>query len=83
VRVIPEGQGGGANAAAGIPSATIIVAALEDGPLKGRSVEAEIVEGRPRKTIDVPAGDGTSCRYCLADWVQTGRRAVYTFLYRV
>jgi alkylhydroperoxidase family enzyme len=65
------------------PTATMIVAALEDGPLKGRSVEAEIVEGRPRKTIDVPAGDGTTCRYCLADWVQTGRRAVYTFLYRV
>ena len=47
------------------------------------SVEAAIVEGRPRKTIDVPADDGTTCRYCLADWVQTGRCAVYTFLYRV
>jgi hypothetical protein len=44
------------------PPATTIVAELEDGPLKGRSVEAEIVEGRPRKTIDVPAGDGTICR---------------------
>jgi hypothetical protein len=65
------------------PSATMIVAELADGPLKGRNVEAEIVEGRPRKTIDVPAGDRTTCRYCLADWVQTGRRAVYTFLYRV
>ena len=65
------------------PPATKIVAALEDGPLKGTSVEAEIVEGRPRKTIDVPTGDGTTCRYCLADWVQAGRRAVYTFLYRV
>ena len=65
------------------PHPTTVVAALEDGPLKGRTVEAEIVEGRPGKTIDVPAGDGTICRYCLADWVQTGPRAVYTFLYRV
>jgi hypothetical protein len=65
------------------PPTTMVAAELEDGPLKGRSVEAPIVEGRPRKTIDVPADDGTTCRYCLADWVQTGRRAVYTFLYRL
>jgi hypothetical protein len=65
------------------PPARTIVAALEDGPLKGTTVEAEIVEGRPRKTIDVPVEDGTVCRYCLADWVQAGPRAVYTFLYRV
>jgi hypothetical protein len=50
--------------------------------MKGTSVEAAIVEGRPPKTIDVPGG-GITCRYCLADWVQTGRYAVYTFLYRV
>ena len=60
-----------------------ITAALEDGPLGGRSIEAEVVEGRPPKTIDVPADDGSTCRYCLADWVQTGRSAVYAFLYRV
>jgi hypothetical protein len=65
------------------PHATTVIAALEDGPLKGSTFEAEIVEGRPRKTIDVPAGDGTIYRYCLADWVQTGPRAVYTFLYGV
>jgi uncharacterized Zn-finger protein len=65
------------------PPTTMIAVELEDGPLKGMSVEAPIVEGRPRKTIDVPADDGTTCRYCLADWVQTGRGAVYTFLYRV
>jgi hypothetical protein len=35
------------------------------------------------KTIDVHADDGSTCRYCLADWVQTGPSAVYTFLYRV
>jgi hypothetical protein len=56
---------------------------LEDGPLEGSSIETEGVEGRPPKTIDVPADDGTTCRYCLADWVQGGRSAVYTFLYRV
>jgi hypothetical protein len=60
-----------------------VTARLVDGPLEGSSVEAEVVEGRPPKTIDVPAGDGTTCRYCLAGWVQSGRSAAYTFLYRV
>jgi len=31
----------------------------------------------------VPADDGTVCRYCLADWMQSGSSALYTFLYRV
>jgi hypothetical protein len=31
----------------------------------------------------VPTDDGTTCRYCLAGWVQSGPSAVYTFLYRV
>jgi hypothetical protein len=60
-----------------------ITAALDDGPLRGRRIEAEIVEGRPPSTVDVPADDGTTCRYCLAEWVQSGPSAVYTFLYRV
>jgi len=60
-----------------------ITAMLDDGPLKGTSIEAEVVEGRPPKIIDVPADHGGTCRYCLADWVQTGPSAVYTFLYRV
>jgi hypothetical protein len=60
-----------------------ITAMLEDGPLGGSSIVAEVVEGRPPKTIDVPAGDGSTCRYCLADWAQSGRSANYTFLYRV
>lgn len=60
-----------------------ITATFKDGPLKGSSIEAEIVEGRPPKTIDAPADDGRTCRYCLAGWVQSGRSAVYTFLYRV
>ena len=60
-----------------------ITATFKDGPLKGSRIEAEIVEGRPPKTIDAPAHDGRTCRYCLAGWVQSGRSAVYTFLYRV
>ena len=64
-------------------SGPTITATFTDGPLKGSSVEAESVEGRPRKTIDVVADDGSTCRYCLADWVQSGGSAMYTFLYRV
>jgi hypothetical protein len=60
-----------------------ITAMLEDGPLQGSSIEAEVIEGRPPKTIDAPAEDGGTCRYCLAGWVQSGRSAAYTFLYRV
>ena len=60
-----------------------ITAAFKDGPLEGNSIEADVVEGRPPKTIDVPADDGSTLRYCLADWGQGGRSALYTFLYRV
>ena len=60
-----------------------ITAVLERGPLVGRRIEVDVVEGRPPKTIDVPADDGGRCRYCLADWVQAGSSAIYTFLYRV
>lgn len=60
-----------------------ITATLEDGPLKGSSIEAGVVEGRPPKTIDVPTEDGKTCRYCLEGWVQSGRSAAYTFLYQV
>jgi hypothetical protein len=60
-----------------------ITAVLQDGPLQGRRLETELVEARPPKTLDVPADDGTTCRYCLAEWMQTGPSAVYTFLYRV
>jgi hypothetical protein len=61
----------------------MIVALLEDGPLAGRRVEAEVVEGRPPKTLDLVADDGSTCRYCLAEWAQGGPSAVYTFLYLV
>jgi hypothetical protein len=60
-----------------------IIAVLEGGPLAGRRLEAEVVEGRPPKTIDVEADDGSTCRYGLAEWAQAGPSAVYTFLYAV
>jgi hypothetical protein len=60
-----------------------ITAVLDDGPLRGRRIETHAVEGRPPSTVDVPAADGSTCRYCLADWAQSGPSAVYTFLYRV
>ena len=64
-------------------SAPTITAKLDDGPLNGRRVDAEVVQGRPPATVDVPADDGTTCRYCLAEWSQGGPSAVYSFLYRV
>lgn len=70
-------------AAANAEIGPMVTARLQDGPLEGSSIEAEVIEGRPPKTIDVRAGDGTTCRYCLAGWVQSGRSAVYAFLYRV
>jgi hypothetical protein len=63
--------------------APTMVAELGDGPLEGRRVDAEVVEGRPPKTIEVEAGDGGTCRYCLAEWNQAGGTAEYSFLYRV
>jgi hypothetical protein len=60
-----------------------VTATFKDGPLQGSSVDAEVIEGRPPKTMDVPADDGSTYRYCLEGWVQSGRSAEYTFLYRV
>jgi len=60
-----------------------VIAELEDGPLAGRHIDVDFVEGRPPKTLDVAADDGTTCRYCLAEWAQAGPSAVYTFLYTV
>ncbi len=60
-----------------------ISAMFKDGPLAGRSIEAEVLEGRPPKTLDAPADDGSTCRYCLEGWVQSGRSAMYTVLYRI
>jgi len=60
-----------------------ITAVLKRGPMAGRRIGVDIVEGRPPKTIDLRADDGSECRYYLADWVQTGPSATYTFLYGV
>jgi hypothetical protein len=60
-----------------------ITAVLDDGPLQGIRIEAQVVEGRPPSTVDVPADDSSTCRYCLAEWAQSGPSATYTFLYRV
>ena len=60
-----------------------ITARLDDGPLQGMRIESEVIEGRPPSTVDVPADDGSTCRYCLAEWAQSGPFATYTFLYRV
>jgi hypothetical protein len=60
-----------------------ITAVLEDGPLAGERIETGPIEGRPPKTIEVGGEDGATWRYGLADWVQTGQSARYSFLYRV
>jgi hypothetical protein len=60
-----------------------ITAMFQDGPLAGRRLEVEVLEGRPPKTLDAPADDGSMCRYCLEGWMQSGRSAAYTFLYFV
>jgi hypothetical protein len=67
----------------GPESGPTITAVFEDGPLAGRRIEAEVLEGRPPKTIDAPADDGSTCRYCLEGWMQSGKSATYTFLYLV
>ena len=69
--------------AAALEAGTTITAALDDGPLRGKRIETQLVEGRPPSTLDVAADDASTCRYCLAQWAQSGPSAVYTFLYRV
>jgi hypothetical protein len=64
-------------------SGPTVTAVLEGGPLAGRRIEVEVVEGRPPKTMDLPVDDGSTCRYSLAAWVQTGPSAVYAFSYLV
>ncbi len=64
-------------------TAPTITAVLQRGPLARQRIDVDVLEGRPPKTIDVQADDGSTCRYCLADWAQTGPSAIYTFLYRV
>ncbi len=56
-------------------------ALLEDGPMQGKRVEMEPVEGRPPKTIAVSDEGSRTYHYGLAEWNQKGMTAVYTFLY--
>ena len=56
-------------------------ALLQDGPMQGRRVETEPVEGRPPKTIAVSDEEDHSYHYGLAEWNQKGMTAVYAFLY--
>jgi len=60
-------------------------ALLTDGPLQGRLVEVEPVEGRPPATIDIPSDndDDGVVRYCLSQLNQSGMTAAYSFLYAV
>ncbi len=60
-----------------------VTALLEDGPLRGRRLDVDTIEGRPPKTIDVPEDGGGTLRYCLTHWEQTGPTADYSFLYSV
>jgi hypothetical protein len=60
-----------------------VKAFLTDGPMRGKPVEIESVEGRPPMTIDLPDEDDGTLRYCLSELSQEGMTAVYTFLYAV
>jgi hypothetical protein len=66
-----------------VTSRTLVQALLTDGPLKGRLVEVEPVEGRPPMTIDTQDDDDGILRYCLSELNQKGMTAAYTFLYAV
>ena len=58
-------------------------AVLTDGPLRGKPVEVEPVEGRPPTTIDLQVEEDGTLRYCLSELSQEGMTAAYTFLYAV
>ena len=47
------------------------------------SIDVDVIEGRPPKTLDLTATDGSTCRYVLETLMQSGDSARYTFLYRV
>jgi hypothetical protein len=51
--------------------------------MRDASIDVEVVEGRPPKTLDLTARDGSTCRYVLATWMQSGDSARYAFLYLV
>ena len=77
-------QGGTSPVPASAPEGgPTITAALDDGPLQGIRIEVQVVEARPPSTVNVRADDGSTYRYCLVEWHQSGPSAAYTFLYRV
>lgn len=51
--------------------------------MSGKTLEVEVVQGRPPSTIDVEGPRHTATRYCLAGWMQSGDSALYSFLYEV
>jgi hypothetical protein len=60
-----------------------VKALLIDGPLKGKPVDVDLVEGRPPMTIDLEDAEDGTLRYCLSELNQDGVTASYTFLYAV
>jgi hypothetical protein len=60
-----------------------VKALITDGPLQGKSVEVELVEGRPPTTIALDDEDDGTLRYCLSALSHEGMTAAYTFLYAV
>ena len=58
-------------------------ALLTDGPMQGKPVEIESVEGRAPMTIDLQDEEDGTLRYCLSELSQEGMTAAYTFLYAV
>ena len=58
-------------------------ALLTDGPLQGKPVDVDPVEGRPPTTIDLQDDDDGTLRYCLSELNQEGMTAAYSFLYAV
>jgi hypothetical protein len=60
-----------------------VKALLTDGPLQGKPVEVQPVEGRPPTTIDLQDEEDGTLRYCLSELNQEGMTAAYTFLYAV
>ncbi len=61
-----------------------VQAHLDNGPMKGETIDIDLVEARPPKTIEVSdAHQKGTYRYCLRRWTQKGETAAYTFLYPV
>jgi len=60
-----------------------VKALLTDGPLQGKPVDVDPVEGRPPTTIDIQDEHDGTLRYCLSELNQEGLTADYSFLYAV